>query len=246
MLIHKEKRKALQPHSKRCIFIGYPDGVKAWQFWDPIDKKVIISSHTVFDERCFPGNSTTAINLILTSLPISSPPTHLVVLDQGGDDSNDTNTDKAPLAPIPVPAPPAADPAPAVPPIAPVPDVAHVPAPAKCQNPPRSSHPQGSLNETLLRRQASVLPLQSPSPAPPPSTSASTPDPLLMSPPAAAPVPLPPLSPVNESGSEDELLLKDSNDDGELEYADSVEAGLQYWTSVLDFSTCSVLRISII
>ena len=238
VLIRKEKRKALQPHSKRCIFIGYPDGVKAWQFWDPIDKKVIISSHAVFDERCFPGNSTTAINLISTSLPVSSPPTRLVVLDQGGDDSNDTNTDKAPLAPIPAPAPlppPAADPAPAVPPIAPVPDVAHVPAPAKRQNPPRSSRPQGSLNETLLRRQASVLPLQSPSPAPPPSTSASTPDPLLMSPPAAAPVPLPPLSPVNESGSEDELLLKDSNDDGELEYADSVEAGLQYLFSCQEF-----------
>src|ERR1700722_1310957 len=46
------------------------------------------------------------------------------------------------------------------------------------------------------------------------STSASTPDPLLMSPPAAS-VPLPPLSPANKSGSEDELLLKDSIDDGE-------------------------------
>src|ERR1700722_5293466 len=134
----------------------------------PMCSKVIISSHAVFDERCFPGNSTTAINLISTSLPVSSSPTRLVVLDQGGDDTNDTNTDKAPLAPIPAPAPlppPAADPAPAVPPIAPVPDVAHVPAPAKRQNPPRSSRPQGSLNETLLCRQASVLPLQSPSPA---------------------------------------------------------------------------------
>jgi hypothetical protein len=31
VLIPKDKRKALQPHSKKCIFIGYPDGVKAWQ-----------------------------------------------------------------------------------------------------------------------------------------------------------------------------------------------------------------------
>jgi GAG-pre-integrase domain/Integrase core domain len=64
VLIPKDKRKALQPHSKKCIFIGYPDGVKAWQFWDPVDKKFIISSHAVFDERCFPGNSTASINLL--------------------------------------------------------------------------------------------------------------------------------------------------------------------------------------
>ena len=189
VLIRKEKRKALQPHSKKCIFIGYPDGVKAWQFWDPVDKKVIIRSHAVFDERWFPGNSTTAVNLISTSLPISPLSPRLVVLNQGGDDSNDDNSDKVPLAPIPAPAllpPPAADPAPAVPPIAPVPVHAPAPAPAKRQNPPRSSRPQGSLNETILRRQASVPP-PLPSPTPPPSTSASTPDPLLMSPPAAAP-----------------------------------------------------------
>ena len=72
ILIPKEKRKALQPHSKKCIFIGYPDGVKAWKFWDPVEKKVIISSHAVFDERCFPGNSTIAINLS------SHPPTQKV------------------------------------------------------------------------------------------------------------------------------------------------------------------------
>jgi hypothetical protein len=50
VLVRKEKRKALQPHSKKCIFVGYPEGIKAWCFWDPGDKKFIISSHAVFDE----------------------------------------------------------------------------------------------------------------------------------------------------------------------------------------------------
>jgi hypothetical protein len=50
VLVHKEKRKALQPHSKKCIFVGYPEGVKAWKFWDPVSKQIIISSHAAFDE----------------------------------------------------------------------------------------------------------------------------------------------------------------------------------------------------
>ncbi|PIL30817.1 hypothetical protein GSI_06985 [Ganoderma sinense ZZ0214-1] len=48
--------KVLQPHMHKCIFIGYPDGTKAWKFWNPAVKKVIISLHAVFDEQCFPTN----------------------------------------------------------------------------------------------------------------------------------------------------------------------------------------------
>src|ERR1700719_4068920 len=85
MCSFQSKRKALQPHSKKCIFVGYPDGFKAWRFWDPIGQKITISSHAVFGEMCFPGNSTTAIDL-LSPTPSQPPsPTH-VVLHQGGDD----------------------------------------------------------------------------------------------------------------------------------------------------------------
>src|SRR6266487_6080103 len=76
VLVRKSKRKALQPHSKKCIFVGYPEGVKAWRFWDPAERKFIISSHAVFDERCFPGNSTAAINLMgepLLPKPLPAP-----------------------------------------------------------------------------------------------------------------------------------------------------------------------------
>src|ERR1700676_4297894 len=88
--------KHCNPHSKKCIFVGYPDGTKAWRFWDPVDRKIIISSHAVFDERCFPGNSTTSINLLSPT-----PPPPEVVLHQGGDDSDD---DEAP-EPEQLPAP---------------------------------------------------------------------------------------------------------------------------------------------
>ncbi|CDO78104.1 hypothetical protein BN946_scf184683.g1 [Trametes cinnabarina] len=57
MLVHKKDRKALEPHSRKCIFVGYPEGTKAWWFWDPTARRFIISLYAVFDEHCFPGNS---------------------------------------------------------------------------------------------------------------------------------------------------------------------------------------------
>jgi hypothetical protein len=50
--------------------VGYPDGTKAWTFWDPIERKLITSSHAVFDERIFPGN-TKFINVF--GVPVTGP-----------------------------------------------------------------------------------------------------------------------------------------------------------------------------
>jgi Reverse transcriptase (RNA-dependent DNA polymerase) len=249
VLIHKDKRKALQPHSKKCIFVGYPDGVKAWKFWDPVEKKIIISSHAVFDERCFPGNSTTAINLAsipdVEQAPFKHPE---VVLHQGGDEDND---DEAPapadnndcLPPVPEPAPPPAVPVP-VPGPAPV-----APQPPRRTNPPRSGRHQGSLNESVLERRSTAQPVPISINQRSPSPVASTPDPLQMPPPAPAitPPPSPSLS-ANDSGSEDELnLLLNPQSDDELEYADVVQAGMGFlfeekefaylsWDQALDFA----------
>ena len=228
VLIRQEKRKALQPRSKKCIFIGYPDGVKAWRFWDPVDKKVIISSHAIFDERCFPGNSTIAINLIdpleeSTPPPPPPPPPSLVVLHQGGDEDDNDEAPDEPELPAPVPG---------VPPAAPVPNPGPAPAappPPRRINPPRSSRPQGSLNERHLEKQNSTLPPPPPARSSSPSPAASSPDPLRMSTPPPGPSENPPLSPSVKSDSEDELLLKDSSADSELEYAeDALAAGLGY------------------
>lgn len=35
VLVRKEKRKAFALHTRKCIFVGYGNGVKAWQFWEP-------------------------------------------------------------------------------------------------------------------------------------------------------------------------------------------------------------------
>ena len=41
---------------EKCIFIGYPEGVKGWRFWNPDTKKVVISERADFDERYMYGS----------------------------------------------------------------------------------------------------------------------------------------------------------------------------------------------
>ena len=60
--VKKDKRKQLQSHSEKCVFIGYPTNYKAWLFWNPLTKKEIVSNSAEFDERYFPGNSTKPID----------------------------------------------------------------------------------------------------------------------------------------------------------------------------------------
>ena len=38
---------------EKCIFIGYPEGYKAWKFYCPESKKVLISERADFDEHFF-------------------------------------------------------------------------------------------------------------------------------------------------------------------------------------------------
>ena len=53
--VQKDQRKSLEPHSLKCIFLGYPDGYKGWKCYDPLSKKVVISRDVIFDECSFPG-----------------------------------------------------------------------------------------------------------------------------------------------------------------------------------------------
>ncbi|TFY64067.1 hypothetical protein EVJ58_g2864 [Rhodofomes roseus] len=110
VLVQKKDCKAMQPHTRKCIFVGYPEGTKAWQFWDPAARKFTISSHAVFDKRCFPGNLPfiNVFGLPLDKIDVSGPaddkgepaedvPDAQELHDQGGDDSDDP----APPAPRP-------------------------------------------------------------------------------------------------------------------------------------------------
>jgi hypothetical protein len=55
VLIQKDKRPlgSLGSHMEKCIFIGYPSGYKAWKFYCPESKKVIILERADFDECYF-------------------------------------------------------------------------------------------------------------------------------------------------------------------------------------------------
>ena len=48
--VPKEKRTKLDNKSKRCIFIGYKDGLKGYKIWNLETRKVVYSQDVVFRE----------------------------------------------------------------------------------------------------------------------------------------------------------------------------------------------------
>lgn len=51
--VQKDQCNKLQPHTRKCAFVGYPEDYKAWKFWDPATRKIIISRDAIFDENSF-------------------------------------------------------------------------------------------------------------------------------------------------------------------------------------------------
>jgi hypothetical protein len=49
--IPEEKRKALQPKSEKCIFVGYCEDVKGYSLLQPHCNEIIIRSDVKFDEN---------------------------------------------------------------------------------------------------------------------------------------------------------------------------------------------------
>ena len=50
MHVPKEKMRNLDNKAKKCIFIGYKDGIKGYKLWNPVTRKVVYSRHVVFRE----------------------------------------------------------------------------------------------------------------------------------------------------------------------------------------------------
>jgi len=48
--VSNEKRTKLDRKSKKCIFIGYKDGLKGYKLWNPTTRKVLYSRDVVFRE----------------------------------------------------------------------------------------------------------------------------------------------------------------------------------------------------
>jgi hypothetical protein len=94
VLIQKDKRLlgTLGPHMEKCIFIGYPQGYKAWKFYNPETKKVIISERADFNEQFFLNKRHSSPQLPpphLNSLVEPSPP--LTYLPDTIDDADDSH-----------------------------------------------------------------------------------------------------------------------------------------------------------
>ena len=49
-MVPKRKRTKLDSKSKKCIFIGYKDGLKGYKLWNPVTQKVVYSRDVVFRE----------------------------------------------------------------------------------------------------------------------------------------------------------------------------------------------------
>eukprot|EP00253_Pinus_taeda_P031665 PITA_31665 len=48
--VPKERRTKLDSKSKKCIFIGYKDGLKGYKLWKPVIRKVVYNQDVVFIE----------------------------------------------------------------------------------------------------------------------------------------------------------------------------------------------------
>ncbi|GJW74329.1 gag-pol polyprotein [Tanacetum coccineum] len=56
VMYNSKETTKLDPKSRKCLFLGYADGVKGYHLWDPTDHKVVVSMDVVFMEEKFQEN----------------------------------------------------------------------------------------------------------------------------------------------------------------------------------------------
>jgi hypothetical protein len=137
--VQKDQRRALESHTQKCIFVGYPSDRAGWMFWDPSSRKVIYSDSAIFDEREFPG----------TKLPKETVP-NLWPDVQLPDSTNEVNKD-TPEAAVPLP-PVLVAGHPVMHPMQPVPE-----DPAPPEDPEPAEHPGDPAPPPLIRQRARPL-----------------------------------------------------------------------------------------
>jgi hypothetical protein len=91
--IPDEKRKALQPKSEKCIFVGYSEDVKGYRLLQPHCNEIILRRDVKFDENllaCEPNSTvvpSSACEPSSTFVPSSVP----ILVSSSDDDSEDEN-----------------------------------------------------------------------------------------------------------------------------------------------------------
>jgi hypothetical protein len=89
-----EKRKALQPKSEKCIFVGYSEDVRGYRILQPHSNEIIIRGDVKFDETllaCNPNSTfvpSSTCDPSSTSMPYFFP---ILISSSSDDDSEDEN-----------------------------------------------------------------------------------------------------------------------------------------------------------
>jgi hypothetical protein len=91
--IPDEKRKALQPKSEKCIFVGYSEDVKGYSRLQPHCNEIIIRRDVKFDENLLPCEPNSAIVTSSACEPSSTfvPSSVPILVSSSDDDSEDEN-----------------------------------------------------------------------------------------------------------------------------------------------------------
>ena len=50
VLYNTQEVSKLDSKSRKCVFLGYTDGVKGYRLWDPTANKIVISRDVIFAE----------------------------------------------------------------------------------------------------------------------------------------------------------------------------------------------------
>ena len=50
MHVPKEKMRKLDNKEKKCIFVGYKDGIKCYKLWNLVTRKIVYSRDVIFKE----------------------------------------------------------------------------------------------------------------------------------------------------------------------------------------------------